>query len=253
MFEGAPVLELEQVCAGYRRGPSRIDVLDHVSLQVHPGEVSAVIGARRSGKSTLLRIAAGIEAPSSGVVLFKGGVLAQDGALARARRLRSPRRQREIAIVGAEQFQRVRGREVLADYVSHGLRENRDGRHARSQTLLALEALDLGAVAGHRWDWLSDRDRMMAVLARAVVGKPKLVLVDDFSVYLGALERARATLALRELADTLGAAVLLTTEDFSGLQAVDEIGSLSRDGTLIWATLGRDAEVVDLHFRRRSA
>jgi ABC-type cobalamin/Fe3+-siderophores transport system ATPase subunit len=229
-----------------------MDVLDHASLQVHPGEVSAILGSRRSGKSTLLRIAAGLAAPNQGVVSFEGAILARDGALTRPRRLRSLRPHREIAIVSGLEFQRVRGRETLAGYVNRGLRKARDRRNAQSQALLALKTLDLDALARHRWDWLSDRDRMMAMLAGALIGEPKLILVDDFSLYLGMLERARAMSALREVADTLDTAVLLTTEDLSGLQGVDAIGSLAR-GELIWSTSSKGAEVVNFPFRRRSA
>ena len=66
-----PFLELEHVSKRYARGgPSRVG-LDDVSLQLVEGEMVAVWGARRSGRSTLLRVAAGIELPDTGVVRYR--------------------------------------------------------------------------------------------------------------------------------------------------------------------------------------
>ena len=64
------LLELEHVAKGYGRG-SRV-VLEDVSLAIDAGEMVVVWGERQSGRSTLMRIAAGIEAPDTGVVRFDG-------------------------------------------------------------------------------------------------------------------------------------------------------------------------------------
>ena len=69
------LLELEEVSKRYGRGLGAI-VLRDVSLALEPGELVAIWGRRRSGRSTLLRIAAGIERPDAGVVRFQGSDLA---------------------------------------------------------------------------------------------------------------------------------------------------------------------------------
>ena len=69
------LLELEHVSKRYRRGEHV--ALDDVSLVIDAGEMVMVWGERRSGRSTLLRIAAGIETPDAGVVRFAGGDLAE--------------------------------------------------------------------------------------------------------------------------------------------------------------------------------
>ena len=73
------LLELEHVGRRYRHGAHERVVLRDVSLQLDAGELVAVWGMRRSGRSTLLRIAAGIEPPDSGVVRFAGRDLAGSG------------------------------------------------------------------------------------------------------------------------------------------------------------------------------
>lgn len=71
------LLKLEYVGKRYKRG-SRV-ALDDVSMDIDAGEMVVVWGERQSGRSTLLRIAAGIEAPDTGVVRFHGDDLAARG------------------------------------------------------------------------------------------------------------------------------------------------------------------------------
>ncbi len=71
------LLELEHVGKSYSRG-SHV-ALDDLSLAIDPGEMVVVWGERQSGRSTLLRIAAGVETPSEGVVRFDGRDLAAAG------------------------------------------------------------------------------------------------------------------------------------------------------------------------------
>jgi ABC-type multidrug transport system ATPase subunit len=66
------LLALERVCKRHQDGRSERVVLDDVSMSMQAGELVAVLGERRSGRSTLLRIAAEIEPPDSGVVRFAG-------------------------------------------------------------------------------------------------------------------------------------------------------------------------------------
>lgn len=66
------LLALEHVEKAYGSGPGRHVVLRDVSLEIEAGEMVAVWGLRRSGRSTLLRVAAGIEAPDAGSVRFEG-------------------------------------------------------------------------------------------------------------------------------------------------------------------------------------
>ena len=66
------LLALEHVEKAYGSGSGRHVVLRDVSLEIEAGEMVAVWGLRRSGRSTLLRVAAGIEAPDAGSVRFEG-------------------------------------------------------------------------------------------------------------------------------------------------------------------------------------
>ena len=64
----AELLALREACKEYARGEHRLRVLVDISLELRPGEIAAVVGGRREGKTTLLKIAAGIESPDTGEV-----------------------------------------------------------------------------------------------------------------------------------------------------------------------------------------
>ena len=66
------LLALERVHKTYRRGSQIVTALEDVSLVVEPGEHVSVWGGRRSGRTTLLRVAAGLDAPDHGTVRFAG-------------------------------------------------------------------------------------------------------------------------------------------------------------------------------------
>jgi putative ABC transport system ATP-binding protein len=66
------LLSLEGVYKSYRRGARRFSVLVDVALEVRPGQIVAVIGPRHAGKTTLLKIAAGLEKPDAGAVRLGG-------------------------------------------------------------------------------------------------------------------------------------------------------------------------------------
>jgi ABC-type lipoprotein export system ATPase subunit len=71
-----PLLSLRGVSKSYWRGPREISVLADVSLDLYPARMVAVWGEHRSGKTTLLQVAAGLERPTNGVVRFDGRDLA---------------------------------------------------------------------------------------------------------------------------------------------------------------------------------
>ena len=80
-----PLLSFECVSKSYPDGRRRIVVLEQASFAVHEGDFVGILGARRTGKSTLLRLAAGIESPDKGTIDFGGRDLARISALERGR------------------------------------------------------------------------------------------------------------------------------------------------------------------------
>src|SRR5689334_17098435 len=85
----APVLAFERVARSHVVGRQPRRVLDDVTFELWPGELVAILGQRRTGKTTLLRVAAGIEVPDAGSVRLDGVALEALSSSARTRRLRA--------------------------------------------------------------------------------------------------------------------------------------------------------------------
>jgi predicted ABC-type transport system involved in lysophospholipase L1 biosynthesis ATPase subunit len=214
------LLALREVCKGYARGKRTMPVLVDASLALAPGEVAAVVGSREEGKTTLLKIAAGIEAPDTGEVWLGDIDLARSSSQERSRLLGS-----EIAWTHREGTG-VKFR--VLDYVGLPLAIGR-GRGQREARDLAMEALErLGAVncAGQHWVELSNWERLLVALARAITGSPRLLVVDDLMDGFGMHRTREAGELLLGLAGDLGCGVLMSCTDLEAALIADRVWSL---------------------------
>ena len=158
------LLALERVSKCHWRGRHEIVVLDEVSLEVGAGELVAVFGQRAAGKTTLLRIAAGIEAPDAGCVRFEGREL---GA-GRFRRFTGIHAR--IGWVG-RQGPFASGMRML-DHVALPLLRWVAADEAERRATRALKRVGAGDLAGARWHELSDAERTLVTVAHAIVRDP---------------------------------------------------------------------------------
>jgi ABC-type ATPase involved in cell division len=218
----APLLRFEQVSKSYPDGCQRISVFEQVSFQVHDGEHVGIFGPRRAGKSTLLRLAAGIEAPDDGWIAFEGRDLAKMPALQRDRLLRD-----RIGLLASDDWRPAKGERVVdhvaLPLVSDGATMHEARRRAR-QTLHwagATKFADELAVS------LAVGERMRVMLARALVRKPRLLLVDEPAAVPSPSEREDLYELLRRGAREHKAALVIASEDSSATRETDllmEIG-----------------------------
>lgn len=216
----APLLSLEQVSKAYYRGPHQLQVLCDVSLDVYAGDFIAVYGQRSAGKTTLLKLAAGIEPPDSGTVRFAG----QDLARLSRRRLANLHRD-QIAWV------RRAGPESLdlhmIDHVGLSLFSALGEKRAQQKAKAALAKTGVGDCGFERWGNLSDAERMAVSLARGLVREPQLLLVDDPTAGLDVLERERIVALIREVADEGRLGVVMTVPDLPAMLRARDVRSLS--------------------------
>ncbi len=142
-----PLLVLEDISKHFRRGRRRWQVLADVSLTVAAGEVVGVVGGRGEGKTTLLEVAAGIELPDAGRVVFDGRDLARCSPDERAGMLGD-----QIAWMPRERT----GEFEVLDYVALPLAMGRGlgMRAADDLAMGALERVGVPEVARRRWDEL---------------------------------------------------------------------------------------------------
>jgi zinc transport system ATP-binding protein len=165
-----PAVELRDVTFSYWRHP----VLSHVDLTIARGEFATVVGPNGGGKTTLLKLMLGLLSPDSGTVR----VLGTTPAAARSRVGCVPQR----ASVDASFPARV------IDIVLMGLLGSRRGMRFSQEDLerarTALESVELADFAGHRIAELSGGQRQRALIARALVSGPELLLLDEPAAHL---------------------------------------------------------------------
>ena len=165
-------LELEAVTKEHPGTPPVI-ALDSVTLQISQGELVAVVGPSGSGKSTLLAVAGTLERPTSGVVRI-GGTAVQDlpdNAL-------SGVRSHQIGFVFQQYF--LIPTMTTLDNVANGLLYRgipaADRRRAAAD---AVETVGLSGRSHHRPGELSGGECQRAAIARAIVGRPSIILADE--------------------------------------------------------------------------
>lgn len=239
----AELLSLEGVRKGYSRGDEWAPVLSDVSLEVVRGEIVAIIGARLEGKTTLLKIAAGMEQPDCGTVLLGGRALTD-----------LDDRPREVTWIDRDRP----GMDVqVSEFVGWPLARRGRGRQRAEQTAAkmlervgALECLD------RRWGQLSNRQRVLVGLARAFIGSPRVVVVDDLLDALGEPATEEASDLLRSLVDEsdLRCGVLMSVSDMESALFADRVFSITGKQSLklLSGRLSDEGEVIPLHGRTQT-
>lgn len=195
-------------------------------MEVAADDFIGIWGPRRSGKTTLLRVAAGIEMPDSGAVCFDGHLLTHMGSGERARVLRT----HGIAHVSGDW--RPQLNQPCIDNVAMALLGDRVSlREARPLARHALERVDAGSCAEAWTGRLSVGERVRVALARGLIREPRLLLVDEPAISPSPIECQELYALLRSLAGEKGRAILIASADLDALEGARRIMSIS-DGAL---------------------
>ena len=226
------LLSIEHVTKRYRRGRlERVAVRD-VSLDIEPGELVAVWGARFSGRSTLLRVAAGIESPEEGTVSFEGRDLA---------RCRDSILGRRIGYCQTGFSSSQRG--LVIEHVAAGLLAQRvspkQTRRRGQELLFRVGAAHCGQLRCHELD---GAELARVGIASALATGPAMLVVDEPTSGVDVLQRDPLLALLRSIANE-GTAVLMSAGDAQGLSGADR--ALTIDNGELHAELA-EAEVVPL-------
>jgi ABC-type ATPase involved in cell division len=199
------LLELEHVSKCYGPLNERVALRD-VSLQIEAGEMVAVWGMRHSGRSTLLRVAAGVETPDTGIVRFE------------ERNLCARRGERLGAGIGycSRTFRPSEGRLVIDHLVVGLIAHGEPLALAATRARAALERADIGRCATLRPGELNCAEVVRAAIARALTFAPRLLLIDEPTIGVDLLARDDILLLLHSLARD-GIAILASTGESPGL------------------------------------
>jgi putative ABC transport system ATP-binding protein len=220
----APVLELIDVIKQYPGDPPVV-ALAGVDLRIDQGELVAIVGPSGSGKTTLLHVMGTLERTTHGVVRIAG----EDTSTMSDKQLSGLRAWRLGFVF--QQFFLLDGLSVL-DNVANGLLY-RGGRIAERRRLAetAVERVGLGHRRKHRPNQLSGGEQQRTAIARALAGRPALVMADEPTGNLDSATGASILDLLRELHEE-GTTIVVITHDVDVAAAMDRRIEI-RDGRII--------------------
>lgn len=235
------LLELEHVGKSYPHGSHRVQALRDVTLALLEGELVAVWGLRASGRSTLLRLAAGLETPDSGTIRFHGQDLARLPSRGLAAGIGYCRR----PAAGHEAHGQFEARSALEELMVIQLARGLGTGRARARSLEVLDRAGARACAHLRPSELEDAEASRVMIAKALSMEPVLLLLDEPTSGVDLLERDGIFDLLRSLAREDGIAVLACIGEGTGLFGVDRGLTLS-EGELHGSLTPEVAPVVAL-------
>jgi ABC-type glutathione transport system ATPase component len=212
-----PVLELKDIRKSFRgrgwRAPRHV-VLDGVSLSVGTGEAVGLVGGSGAGKSTIARLAVGLEAVDSGQIIFEGDDLARmSGGELRAAR-------RRLHLVFQDPYEALppsmRVRDVVAEPLAiHDIGTQRERLERVHEALEATALTPVERFLDRYPHELSGGERQRVALARAVVLHPRLIIADEPTTMLDVSLRLELLALMRRLGAQQGISYLYITHDLA--------------------------------------
>jgi multiple sugar transport system ATP-binding protein len=201
---------------------------DRLSLAVEPGEIVAVFGPSGSGKTVLLRMIAGMFEPDEGDILIGGRSV-----------VGAPPERRGIGM--AFQNFALFPHMSAKDNIASGLRAKAGGGEVAARVTSISRLLKIEHVLGHMPRELSNGQKQRTALARALIGNPEVLLLDDPLRNVDAKLRYEMRLELPSLLRRSSAAVLSVTQDYREAMAIADRIAVLIDGRL--AQVARPEEV----------
>jgi ABC-type Fe3+/spermidine/putrescine transport system ATPase subunit len=216
-------MPLLRLCGVTRRYGSRAAIED-VSLDVASGENVAVLGASGSGKTTILRLIAGLDRPDVGEVWIDGVLVANN------RRLMVPACARRVGLVFQDLalWPHLTARENVAFVAESGAKGTTE-RAARVDDALQICRVD-ASLSGRYPHELSGGEQQRVALARALVGRPRILLLDEPFSSLDTNLRAILRREFSDLQRQLSLTTIYVTHDQADVAAVASRAIVMRDG-----------------------
>jgi putrescine transport system ATP-binding protein len=208
-----------------------VTAVDRVSLDIYQGELFAILGSSGCGKTTLLRMLAGFEQPSSGQVLIDGVDMTD-----------VPPYERPVNLMF--QSYALFPHMTVEQNVAYGLKkEGAAAAHIRERVAEMLALVKLEPLAARKPDKLSGGEKQRVALARALVKRPKLLLLDEPLAALDRKLREHTQFELANLQYQLGTTFVVVTHDQDEAMTLASRIAVMAEGRI--AQVGTPGEVYE--------
>ncbi|CEG29421.1 ABC transporter ATP-binding protein [Bacillus sp. B-jedd] len=219
---------INEVKKSFVNGEIEEEVLKGINLSLKQGEITALVGASGSGKSTILTIAAGLQRASDGQVLLDGENMTEMN-------------QEEIRKIRASQFGFVFQSSHLVPFLTveeqlllmlDVAETKMDKRKQKEEVKKILQLVEMD----HRKDAypasLSGGEKQRVAIARAIIHKPKMLFADEPTASLDSKRSRDVMKLIRDLTKTLDITTLMVTHDEDMLSYADHIITM-KDGLIV--------------------
>ncbi|MCL7453187.1 MAG: ABC transporter ATP-binding protein, partial [Anaerolineae bacterium] len=214
--------DVVKVFAG-RGGSGEVVAVDHVDIEIQEGELVTLLGPSGCGKTTTLRLIAGFEFPTQGIIRLDGQVINDE-----------PPHKRNMSMV----FQSYAVFPHLSVYenIAYGLNVQRLSKtEVRRRVAQVLELVELTGLENRAPNQLSGGQQQRVALARALVMEPKVLLMDEPLSNLDAKLREQMRTEIRRIQKRLGITSVYVTHD--------QVEAMTLSDRIVVMNLGRIEQV----------
>ena len=224
-----PLVTLDSICKSF----GSLQILKEITLSIHQGEITSIVGPSGAGKTTLLQIIGTLLKPDKGELSI-GGV----NPFALSAQKQAHFRNKQIGFVF--QFHQLLPEFTAAENVAiPAMIAGMSKRQALREAEQLLTQLGLADRLKHRPAQLSGGEKQRTAVARALINRPTLILADEPSGSLDTQRKEELIELFFELRDQLGQTFLIVTHDEGFAQRADRTLSL-QDGRIIADTYAPD-------------
>lgn len=201
-----------------------ICALNQVSLAVPTGKLAAIIGSNGAGKTTLLRTLSGLNKPTSGVINWMGETVT--GV--------KPEKLVRRGISHVSEGKSVIPELTVKENLELGAIWRRDAKEMKASLEQTIEIFPrLGERIDQRSDTLSGGERQMLAIGRAIMAKPKLLLLDEPSLGLAPLVVEQIFQTIKDLTTQLRLTVVLVEQNAMGALKIADLGIVLNLGKVV--------------------
>jgi branched-chain amino acid transport system ATP-binding protein len=201
-----------------------ICAINQVSLDVPTGKLAAIIGSNGAGKTTLLRTLSGLNKPTSGTMNWMGESILGNKPETLVRR----------GISHVSEGKSVVPELTVRENLELGAIWRRDKKELQDSLEQVTNIFPrLGERIQQRSDTLSGGERQMLAIGRAIMAKPKLLLLDEPSLGLAPLVIEQIFQSIRDLTTSMGLTVLLVEQNAMGALKIADLGIVLNLGTVV--------------------